>query len=425
MLFIKKLTNQEKTSFSLHFIYSMLDGIMLGILALNEFVFIKSLNGDDYSLSVLFQFSMLVFIFLVFINEFIRREPNKKKMLRITGLITRFPLIALIFFPAAADAYSSHIFHFIFLGIFLIYFLGNTIIYPLINLFLKNTYRHENFGKLYGYASSANKIVMLIVTFFYGLLLDIDYYAFRYILIIAGIISIISIHLLSLIPYKPPEQKVIKKKISTSVMDSIRRMVQILKENKAFRDFEIGFMFYGFSFMITVSVIVIFLNKGISLNYTSYAVYKNFYNILAIILLPLTGKWLGKTDPRIFAMVTFGSLTLYIFFMMLTAYFPSHYIIWGIDIYVMLVLSYIAYGVFAATMALLWFIGSAYFCKDEEAADYQAVHLSLTGIRAIFAPALGVFFFNIIGYTWTFLIAIISLLAGIAVLWKSYLNKTS
>ncbi|MFK5953138.1 MAG: hypothetical protein QM498_08770 [Desulfobacterium sp.] len=43
-------------------------------------------------------------------------------------------------------------------------------------------------------------------------------------------------------------------------------------------------------------------------------------------------------------------------------------------------------GMFVAGMALLWTIGSAYFCSDEDTAEYQSLRLSLVGVRALFAP---------------------------------------
>jgi predicted MFS family arabinose efflux permease len=197
-------------------------------------------------------------------------------------------------------------------------------------------------------------------------------------------------------------------------------MFHILKGNKPYFHFEMGFMFYGFSFMITVTVITIFLERALHLNYSSVAFYKNAYNVLAIILLPYTGRLLGKIDPRLFAFITFGSLTLFILFIMLTEYYPVHSLILGIEVYPMLVIAYIFYGIFAATMALLWFIGSAYFCKPDEAGDYQSVHLSLTGVRAMFAPLLGVLFYELFGFTITFLVAIGSLLVGIGIMFWSY-----
>ena len=410
----------ERRTFNLHFFYSVIEGVILGVLALNEFVFIKSLYGSNYQLGVLFQFSMVVFIFLVFINEFIKRTKNKKRLLRLTGIFTRLPLAFLIFFPTNPETLQgSSTYHYLFLFIFFIYYFGNVVVYPLINLFLKKQYSHENFGKLYGLASSANKIVMLIATFIYGLLLDVDNYAFRYVFVAVAILGIISIYLLSLIEFSEQLQER-KDRFMESIRKSIKTMQTILKGNKPYLHFEMGFMFYGFSFMITVTVITIFLERALHLNYSSVAFYKNAYNILAIILLPYTGKLLGKIDPRKFAVITFGSLALFIFFIMLTEYFPYHTTVKGIEIYPMLVVAYLFYGVFAATMALLWFIGSAYFCKPEEAGDYQSVHLSLTAARAMIAPLFGVFFYELVGFTGTFLLAFFSLLFGIALMYWSY-----
>jgi hypothetical protein len=63
-------------------------------------------------------------------------------------------------------------------------------------------------------------------------------------------------------------------------------------------------------------------------------------------------------------------------------------------------------------MALTWSIGSAYFCKPEEAGTYQSIHLALTAIRAIAAPLLGMLFFQTWGFTVSFLIAMSCLLTG-------------
>ena len=415
---------EELKTFRLHLSYSILEGIILGVLALNEFVFIKSLKGSNYELGFLFQFSMVVFIFLVFINEFIKRSKNKNKLLRWISLLTRGPLFLLLFFPHDQDALTStSIYHYIFLALFFVYYFGNTVIYPLINQFLKNKYEHNNFGKLYGYATSVNKIVMLVATFLYGLLLDWNPNAYTYVFPFVAVLGIMSVHLLSKIDYEDKEKFLEQLKFMASVRNSIKTMIGILKGNKSYLHFEAGFMFYGFSFMITVTVITIFLERALHLNYSSVAFYKNAYNILAIILLPYTGKLLGKIDPRQFAAITFGSLSLFILFILLTEHYPGHFIIAGIEVYPMLVIAYLFYGVFAATMALLWFIGSAYFCKPEEAGDYQSVHLSLTAVRAMFAPLLGVLFYELFGFTWTFLIAIISLLFGIGIMFWSYRNE--
>ena len=77
-----------------------------------------------------------------------------------------------------------------------------------------------------------------------------------------------------------------------------------------------------------------------------------------------------------------------------------------------------------STMHLLWSIGSAYFCKKEDAGIYQSVHLSLTGLRASFAPLLGIAVYEAFGYTITLIIGIVCLLVGILFLiWSRNRHK--
>lgn len=410
----------EKRTFKLHTAYTSIEGIVLGVLALNEFVFLKSLHGSNYMMGLLFQFSMIVFIALFFINEWLKRIQNRKRLLRIVAIGTRLPLLVLIFFPKDESLFDGNLhYHYIFLLVFFIYYLGALFINPSINFLLKINYSHSNFGKLYSYSTTINKILMMSVTFIYGIWLDFDPSIYRYALPFTGILGVISLWLLSMIPY-PDAENLPKSKLSESVRKSAREMIQILKTNKAFKDFELGFMFYGFSFMVSVTVIAIYFYKGLALNYSSVAFYRNAYNILAILLLPFFGRLIGRIDPRKFSVITFGSIILYISFLLLTIWFPQHTTFYGIKLYHVLIFYILAHGVFAATMVLLWNIGSAYFCSPEEAGTYQSVHLFLTGFRAIFAPTLGVFFYEKYGIIVAFGIAIIFLFMAIAVNMYSY-----
>jgi len=418
---LHNLDIRERKAFRLHMVYSGIEGIILGVLALNEYVFIHSLKGSNYQLAFLFQFSMVVFLFLVVMNQFRKRIRNKKLMLRTTGLVTRLPLLLLCIIPHDEKILAMQPgWHYMFLFVFLVYFSGNIIIYPAINVLLKTNYRHDLFGKLYSYATSLNKIVILIATFAYGALLDYDNFAFTYVFPVVGILGVVSLFVLSGINYSGLVQQSQSLGFIASVRQSILTMVNILRTNKPYLHFEIGFMLYGFSFMVTVTIINIFFQDALNLNYSSVAFYKNAYNILAILLLPFFGKLLSRLDPRKFAAFTFGALFVYIFFLMLSEYVAGNFNLFGIKIYYMLLAAFGFYGIFAATMALAWFIGSAYFCKPEEADDYQSVHLSLTGFRSLFAPLLGVYFYEHIGFTGTFILALIVLLAAMALMRWSY-----
>jgi predicted MFS family arabinose efflux permease len=104
----------------------------------------------------------------------------------------------------------------------------------------------------------------------------------------------------------------------------------------------------------------------------------------------------------------------------MTDYFPSYTVIFGIKIYYLLIFSFLFYGVFAAMMSLLWFIGSAYFCKAAEADDYQSLHLSLTGLRSLFAPLIGVYFYELFGFAGTFMLTLAVLLFAMVLMRWSY-----
>lgn len=415
------LTQAEKRTFHLHLAYSVIEGVILGVLALNEFVFIKSLKGSSYQLGILFQFSVIVFLLLIFANEFLRRVKNKKKLLLIVGLLTRSPLLFLVLFPQTPEAFSDGmVYHLAFLAIFLVYYMATPVVYPLIALFLKTNYEHHHFGRLYSIATSVNRLVMILTTFGYGLILDKDNYAFTYVFPVISMLAIFSIHLLSRIELPDAITERVRQTFRQSVTNSFMSMVRILRTNKPFFSFELAFMIYGFGYMISIALIVLFYENALFLNYSSVAFYRNSYTLLAILLLPVFGRMLGEMDPRKFGAFAFTALFLAILFVTLTEYYPWYFDLWDFRIYYLLILFVLLFGVFDAMMALLWYIGSAYFCTRDETADYQSVHLVLTGIRGIFAPLVGVIFYEWIGFTGAFIIAMVSLLAGIWVVMRSY-----
>lgn len=417
---LRNLGAGEKKVFSLHLFYSFLEGIILGVLALNEFVLIKGLRGSDFQIGILFQFSVILLLFSVVLNEWIRRSRRKSRMIRQVALITRLPLLLLVFFPRSVEQMNGQpVYGIAFLGIFLMFYLANPIIYPIINLFLKSSYKHENFGPLYSYATILNKTIMLGATFLFGIWLDADPYVFVYVYPGIGILGILSLLVLARIPYLETAQPEASAGFWLSVKNSLQNMMNIFRNNKPFRDFETGFALYGFAWMTTIAVITIFFDKNLHLNYSSVAFYKNAYNLLSILLLPFFGKLIGRIDPRKFGIYTFMSLFFYLLFLVLTDIFPGNSVFFSITIYYMLIPAYLANAVFAATMGLLWYIGSAYFSSKEAVADYQAIHLTMTGVRGLYGPLLGVLFYRLFGVVATLVIAMGALLASVYVLQKS------
>ncbi|HXK81448.1 MAG TPA: MFS transporter [Bacteroidales bacterium] len=415
------LPSEQRKTFRLHSWYSMAEGTLFGTFVLNEFVFIKSLKGNDYLMGLLFTFSMAVFTLLLFGNEILRRNQNKKKLLRRTALITRLPLLIFLVFPTHLSSYIENpIWYFLFLLIILIYYMSTPVTLPTVNLLLRSSYGNKHFGVLYGYANTINKTFALLATFCFGILLDHNYFIFKWIYPIIGLIGIAGIWSLSNISYTPQLINSINKGLFVSVGNSIKTMCKILKRNRPFLNFEISFFLYGIAFMITVTVITFFMEKHLHLNYTSISAYKNLGAFVTILCMPFFGRFMGNTDPRRYSRIAYMLMAAYIAFVMITEYLPYHFQIGEYKIYYTLVIAFIIQGIFTAGMAILWYIGSAFFCRNDSlSGDYQSVHLSFVGVRALFAPLIGVYFYQNFGYSFTFAIGIFFLILAIALMYYS------
>jgi len=261
---------------------------------------------------------------------------------------------------------------------------------------------------------------MMVTFFVLGILLDHNAFSFTWFFPLLGFLGILSIIAISWIEFIPKEAPKISQGIIDAVVGSFKKMITTLKTNKAYFDFQLAYLFYGFGFKSTRSVINIYFDKALELNYSSVAFYQNAYNIMAIILLPIFGKIIGNIDPRKFTIIPFVSMAGYILFVGLTEFFPLHYEILNLEIYVTLVISTIFYGFFFSTMLLSWNIGSSYFGSNEEAGNYQSIHLFATGLRGIAAPVIGIALYELLGFSLTFGVAILSLLVGVYILYWSY-----
>ncbi len=415
MKIFNKLNTDEQKAFKLHLWYSSLDGLVRGALVLNEFIFVKSLKGSNVHLAFLFQFSMVVFLFAMLANEVMRRYSNRKKLLRAVGMIARLPLITFAFFPLVSKDGLPENYHLLFLGVFLLFYSSQIAVIPSINQYLKGNYRHQNFGRLFSYATTINKVLIMVSTFSAGLLLDWDANSYRLFYPAVGVLGVISIFQLTKIDFKQNIDPV-QAPLWRSLSQSFIRIYLILKNNKPFRHLEFGFMLYGFAWMSTHAVITIFYDSALHLNYSSVAFYNNAYNLVAILVLPLFGKLIGNMDPRRFGIITFGSMMLFIASTALTEYITPFTEVFGLKLYHMLLIGVIFNGFFMGSMPILWGIGSSYFCKPTEAADYQSVHLFLTGLRALFAPIIGIRLYEHFGFSITYITGIVLLVWAIALM---------
>lgn len=416
-MIFQSLSPKERKTFVIHTFYTILEGSMAGIVAMNEFIFLKNLNGKKLLLGLMFQIPQMVLFLAIFSNEIIRRQKNKKKFTFIYILLTRLPILTIIFFPKP-QTQPSLLHQYWFLTIILFYFLSMPIMFPTITMFLRNVYSPKHFGKLYSYSTTVGKTVLIFSTFSAGFMLEknSNLYKILYVYIVVAGISAVAIFM-----KVPFTDTLTEAKISffKSIEKSITRMFNVLKTNKAFLYYQIAFMLYGIAFMSTESIIPIYLKEIFSVSYSGLAIYKNIYNIINILFMPFFGAVVDKMDPRKFSSISFAALFVSLFLFFLAQFVPIKIEFFNQNMNLTLVLAYIFYGLFAATMGIAWYISSAYFCKPQDSADYQSVHMTMTGIRGLFAPLMGVILLRYIDFEGVFLLACAFLISSIVLMLHS------
>lgn len=384
------LSPREKRTFLLHLGYSLTDGLITGILTLNEFVFLKSFHAGSFKLSMLFQLAVLVLPFSIFFTHFFEKIPNKTGVFIRMALFTRLPLILFILFPwFQSYGMSESTVQNVFLLLFLLYYLASPFILPLINQLLKNNYESVRLGKLYSYSWSANMLSQLAASLLFGRILDSFPEAYTIIYPMLGIMGMAGIYMIS----KIKDDSQVKVREDKSLIDSwqttLIHSVEAVKENKPFRDFQIGLMIYGVAFLMNQPVVALFLNNQLGLGYSEIAGYKGIALGLSILLFPLAGLLLDRNDPRRYGNWCFALIAVFFLLMMLSIPLPWNIQLSGMRIYLFPALAFIVYGLFTGGITILWGIGSSYFSPVKEVAFYHSIHCSLTGIRGIIAPLLG------------------------------------
>lgn len=416
-MFKYSLAPSEKRAFVLHTLSNIFEGVFDAVIMLNSVVLLKALMGSEVQVSTLFQLMIVVFVTSIFFNEFLKRVQNKKRMLRVVALATRLPFVLFFFFPEEQSEMNL-LLNAAFIGIFFIGFLARPIIYPTINLFLRNIYQKNNFGPLYAVSFQIRKIIHLIVIFLFGLLMDFDSSSYTYIYPISGILTIVGVYIFSMLDYKAEE--VVKTPLLRSVVNSLTGSYQILKQDKAFRDFEIGYMIYGFAWLISYPVLSVYLVDVLGLNYSGVAMYTDIFLIGSIFILPFFGKLLEKMDPRKYAVIVFASLAVFFVLTSLTEYFNFYTSFFEIKFYPVLIVAYLFHAVFTASQNLLWNIGSSYFAKASDTASYQSIHLTGVGLRAIIAPLLGIGLYKYFGFATMFGVSCLILIYSVI-----YVNRSA
>jgi len=412
----------EKRTFTLHLISQFFHGIAFGTLLLQDIILKKSLFASDFEITLLIFLTSSAFLFSIYGVEMINRSNNPAMTIIIMAAASK---IFLLFIPLFEDAGF-----FIFCIAVMSYI--DSMIRPTWNAVYKHNYTEEKRSKLYSYASSLFTIVLLVIITLFGQLLDVDYKVYKIFYPLAGITDFVSLFILAklvstsnvdyLKKVKNFSANISFKLIKDVLILPVRNLMRIFKVNKPFFRFERNFFFYGMAIMIASPAIPIYLVRELNFDYSPISIAKGLaFHVAMIIFTPLMGRMHGSGKPAKFCGYVFSSLVLFPVLLVLIKYLDNGFLFLSNDM--ILFITFFVFGISMSGVILSWNLSSIYYAPVAEVSNYQAVHITLTGIRGIFSPFIGFALMELFSIRVTFIVsALLFLFAGIMMFFESRRN---
>ncbi|MBS1516645.1 MAG: hypothetical protein JSS91_01005 [Bacteroidetes bacterium] len=386
---------------------------------LQEVILKKSLKATDLEVTVLIFLTSSAFLFSIYGSEIINRSNNQARTIILMALFSRMFLLIIPLYESPA--------FFVFCIAAMSYV--DSLIKPSWNTVYKHNYTDERRSILYSYASSLYTIAILITGTLLGYVLDMNYKLYKILFPVAAVFDILSyVNLSKLISagkstYPFSEflfsGRIDPKLIKDILILPVRNMLRIFRENKPFFRFEIFFFLYGVAFMIASPAVPIFLVDTLKLDYAPISVAKGLVFYTATILFtPMMGRIHGSGNPTRFCGYLFLSLILYPLLLISIKIFGVDMQIISTD--VLLYITFFFFGILMSGITMSWNLSSIYYAPHMEVANYQAVHITLTGVRGLFAPFIGYIILKVFSIEATFLVSsFFFLLGGIMMLRES------
>jgi MFS family permease len=372
-----------RTTVSMLLLSALFNGVFTGFTGIQDIIARKAFGALDWQLMVLTMIWPVTNFLSIWWGKILEQSANKSKYFWTVAVFGRLSLLVAYFVTSMN----------IYLLIYGTVAFFNGLLSPASNSIYQSNLPHDR-SKIFGYTMSIASLMSMIFAWISGRFLDSSEGHLRLIFIVVSVCGFISTSLLSYIKIddnKVTYQKKMRK--SEIFFTPLKRAFGLLKTNKPYAHFQRDFTLYGFGFLSLAPVIPIFLVDNLNLSYTHSFVSKGILaQIGFLILSPVFGRLHDNFHPFKFAGYSFGAIALFPLLLIITGQFSNH-LVSIIAIY----FTFLIYGFAMSGVNMAWNMSSIHFAGNEDASMYQSLHVTITGIRGLFAPVLGILAKNYIG----------------------------
>jgi len=405
----KNLSPVEKQTARLLLWSALFNGAILSLNQTQDIISRKALHAAVWQLTVMAMIWPVSNFLSIWWGRLFERSNHKSRYFIAVGVFGRLSLLYGLWLLGMNE----------FMLLLGLVFSFNSLLIPAQNSIYQRNINPGRRAKIYGYTMSLSMLVAITFSFLAGRMLDINEQNFRLILAITAVAGFIASLLLSFIKIQEPVKQVAFPPLywKDAVKDPIKGAWALLKENKPFASFERSFSIYGMGFIMMVPALPIFLVDWLGLTYTGNFIAKGIISQIPMLLLsPFLGKWHDKLHPFRFICIFFAVLALFPVLIIVSALTLK----WHVASVIIVYLAFMVFGIAMAGVNIAWNMGSIFFAGNDDAGVYQSVHVTMTGIRGVLAPLLGLLLLKTLGLISVFAVAACFLVTASIISWKDY-----
>jgi MFS family permease len=360
-----------------------LEGFSWGIIGLSSFAVKRTLGGPDRAVPFLVALWQVGWIFSPAVGPLLARA-HPQKLWRRLGVLAFAPIVCVAFVhvePAGEPGYGTGNLM-LFLVLTIAHYTMSVASVPHRGALMRTNYPRSVRGRIFGSLTAVQFLGAAVAAKACAVLLDHDPRWLRVLFPVAGVAGFLGYWRLGRIRWRFYRQDSLLLPLAERPLAAMRRAmreaVRILREDRAFRTYEAGFMLYGFGFLCSIVLLVLYAVNVLELTYgdITWAQFVAF-PIGQVCAAPLFGRLSDRLGLARTSALAFGVLGC---FFGLIPFIATRE---------MFILSYVLWGVAMAGVNMGWALGPLHFAPDRQGHMYTAIHFSLVGVRSVVAPFLG------------------------------------
>ena len=431
-LHLPHLSACEQSLLKLHILSAALTGMTMGILSLADTILAKTLGGTELEVTIMTGMTGAGFLLSIF---WVGLLENRPKAPFIIGAAAIGRLGLTLVGISSAPAW--------FITLIGLAWMAQAMIASAQVSIIQQSYRERHRSRLFGLTVSASTILRLLTTVILGKVLDWNDSSYPILFAVGGTAGLVGAYFLARmerngklsaattaassatssagatcsgagadITYLPLREGRLAAGVR-SMGASVGTVIDILKKDARFRQFEINFFLYGIAFLSLLPIIPIFLVRELELDYTNIGLAKGLMGQAGIILLsPMLGRTLEKMKPIRFCARVFIFLAVFPLMLLLAGLTRETF--GGALVLPLIFGGFLFFGIAMSGVSLAWNLSSIHFAGDRDPSTYQSVHSALVGIRGVSAPLIGFLMMHYASANWGFLFSTTLLLIASA-----------